>query len=126
MASFQPFEPAVKSGTAGFTQNIALGAGSGSSQTIQIPASISNGNTCVLVTLALSQGTNAYMRMSVEASTAITATGTDTPLVGNSGSYVRLFASPNPAGAYNIAVIVSVTPTTAGTVWFTPGQGGDV
>jgi hypothetical protein len=125
MAAFEPFEPAVQSGAAGSTQSIALGAGSATSQTIKISSSISNSNNSVLVTCILSAGTTAYVRLSAEASTAITATATDTPFPGNSTSaYVRLFASPNMTGAYNIAVIVTATPTTAGTIWFTPGQGG--
>jgi hypothetical protein len=124
MAAFSPFEPAIKSGVAGFTQNIVP---SGSNQTINIPASVSNGNTCVLVTAYGISAAPAYIRMSVEASGSITASATDTPIVGiGGGNYVRLFASPNPVGAYNIAVICTVTPTAASGIYFTPGQGGDV
>lgn len=127
MAAFTPFEPAVKSGAAGLTQSIALGAGSATSQTIQIPTSVGNGNNALMVTCILSAGTTAYMRISVEASGSIAATATDTPIPGNNTTpFVRLYASPNPAGSYNIAVIVTATPTTAGTIWFTPGEGGTV
>jgi hypothetical protein len=69
----------------------------------------------------------AYVRMTTEASTAITATITDAPIPCPTGAstYVKLFASPNPAGAYNIAVVVSASPALAGSqIWFTPGQGG--
>jgi len=127
MAAFEPFEPAVKSGTAGFTQSIALGAGAATSQTIQIGSSVANSNNACLVTCILSQGITAYLRMSVEASGTIAATSTDTPIPGNNTTpYVRLFAAPSMSGPYNIAVIVTATPTTAGQIWFTPGQGGTV
>lgn len=131
MASQQPFLPAVKSGAAGLTQSIALAGGAATSQTIQIPASTSNGNNAVLVSAFNNNAANsseiiAYVRLSVEASTSITATATDTPVIipPQSGT-VRLFASPNMVGAYNIAVIVTVTPSVAGSfISFSPGQGG--
>ena len=129
MAAFTPFEPAIEKGQAGLTQSITIGAGSATSQTIQIPASVGNSNNALLVSSNLSNGTTpaAYIRLSVEASTAIVATATDTPLLSTlTCDYVRLFASPNPTGAYNIAVVVTVTPSIAGTIWFTPGQGGVV
>lgn len=125
MASFQPFLP-----DRGGTQVISPTT---TSQTIQIT---SKGATTVLVTTwnnnpatgAAQEETIAYVRMTIEASTSITATVADTPLVSPAqGSTVRLFASPNPGGVYNIAVVLTVSPSTAGSfIWFTPGEGGDV
>jgi hypothetical protein len=124
-ANFGPFEPDVKAGTAGFTQVVAVGAGAATSQTIQMAEPNS---AAVLVTaVGATAGTVAYVRISTEASTSITATATDTPFVFNGAApTVRLFAAPGPGKTYNIAVIVTVTPATAGSIYFTPGQGGCV
>lgn len=66
-----------------------------------------------------------YMRMSVEASTVITASAGDTPItLFPQQAAIRIYANPSPAGTTNIAVIVSATASTAGSIWFTPGQGG--
>lgn len=125
MAAFEPFEPQIRSGVAGQTVSLAIGAGSGTSTVVQIVNSISAFNPSLLITFGggVTAGTVAYVRLSVEASTAITATVTDTPILAPS---VRLFANPNPQGTLNIAVIVSTTPTAAGTIWFTAGQGGAI
>lgn len=130
MASEQPFEPDVKSGSAGFTQVIVVGsAGTGKNIQFNEPTA-----TAVLIT---GVNTNAvgsttgvvYMRMSVESSTGIASanSSTDTPLVLiPQVPTVRLFASPNPGGVFNLSVICSVSSTVAGAwkVWATPGQGG--
>jgi hypothetical protein len=125
MASFQPFLPAVKTGTAGLTQSITIGAGAGTSQTIQINSGTAE-NPSILVTFDGPTVGTAYIRMSVEASTSIVATATDTPFPFGPNPTVRLFANPSPTGIVNIAVVVTVTPATAGTMWFTPGEGGIV
>lgn len=129
MAAFLPFEPAVESGQAGLTQVIVLASNAVISNTIKIPTSVGSGNSALLVTMvnaSVNAAMTAYVRMTTEASTAITATITDTPMFAPSGgSEVRLFASPNQAGAYNIAVIISISPALAGSaIYFTPGQGG--
>jgi hypothetical protein len=130
MAAFIPFLPGSEKGQAGTTLNIALGAGAATSQLVLVPTSLANGNGSVLVTMINASGNaamTAYLRMTVESSTVITATATDTPIFCTTGpsSYVRLFASPNEAGAYSIAVIVTATPAVVGSImYFTPGQGG--
>lgn len=125
MANFGPFYPDVKSGVAGKTQSIAVGSGSATSQTIQINEP--NSNSVLVSAVGATAGTIAYMRISVEASGSITATATDTPVIFNgSVPIVRLYAAPSQGTIYNIAVVVTATPTAAGTIWFTPGQGGDV
>jgi hypothetical protein len=126
MAAFTPFEPAVEKGNAGLTQVVSIGAGAATSQTINIASSVGNSNNSLLATFAnATAGTVAYVRISTESSTSIAATSTDTPMVSSGAGFpeVRLFASPNPTGSYNIAVIVTATPATAGSIWFTPGQG---
>lgn len=121
MASFQPFEPAIKSGVLGQTQNISV---NNSSQNIVID-STGTENTTLLVTVDGPQGSVTYMRMSVEASTAITATTTDTPMPGAQNPTIRLFANPSPSGKTSIAVITTVLVSiSAINFWITPGQGG--
>jgi hypothetical protein len=127
MSSFQPFEPAVKSGVAGFSQQISLGAGAATSQTIQFTNTPGAENPSLLVTLVNPSAAplNAYIRLSVESSTVIAATVADCAIAASgAGATVRLFASPNPTGTFNVAVIVSATPSTAGFISFCPGQGG--
>lgn len=129
MAAYTPFEPSVKSGTAGFTQVVVVpSAGANTVINVNIPTA-----TAVLVqafnaNAAATSPIAAYIRYSVESSTSITATATDTPIViPPQGTTVQLFASP--AGGvlpYNIAVTVTVSPTVAGSyIAFTPGTGGD-
>jgi len=66
----------------------------------------------------------AYVRLTIEG-TSIVATNTDVPMVANaSQAAVHLYANPNPTGKTNVAVIVTVTPSTAGQLYFTPGQSG--
>lgn len=131
MAVNTAFFPAGGKGVAGQTQTIALGAGSGTSQTVQVGSSISQGNNALMVTgwnANAAGGTQiqAYVRITVEVSGSIAATLTDFPFImPPQTTTIRLFASPNPAGTYNIAVIVTVTPSIAGSaMWFTPGSGG--
>lgn len=124
MASFQPFLPAVKSGAAGLTQN--TGALASNSQVVLMIDSTGTENTTLLVNAIGPAGTTAFIRLSVESSTAITASLTDTPLPGNPNGYVRLFANPNPSGKTAVAVIVSTSGATSSIIWVTPGQGGDV
>lgn len=124
MATFTPFEIDVKVSVAGFTQLVSVGAGSATSQNIVFnnPSA-----TSMLVTaVGATAGTIAYIRISQESSTTITATATDCPIVFNgTAPTVRLFAAPpSGAGKINIAVVVSTTPATGGTIYFTPGEGG--
>jgi hypothetical protein len=125
MAAFTPFLP-----DRGATQSIVP---STTSQSVQVT---SKGANTVLVTTwnnnpatgAAQEEIISYVRMTTEASTSITATSADTPIVtGAQGTTVRLFASPNPGGIYNIAVVLTVSPSTTGSfIWFTPGEGGDM
>jgi hypothetical protein len=125
MAAFEPFLPAVKAGATGFSQVIVL---SSTSQTIQVPASVSNGETALLITGVnnnTAASVSAYVRISVEASTSIVATATDTPIfITTSNPTVRLFASPNMTGTYNVAAVCTVAPSTSASIFITPGQGG--
>lgn len=130
MAAFIPFEPAIQSGSAGKTVSITV---TSTTQGLAQIVSSTAENPSILVTAVNNTATaiTAYLRMSVESSTAITATVTDMPvfLAPNTinGTYVRLLANPAPIGIANFAVVVSVATSTAGcTFYFTPGQGGDV
>lgn len=132
MAALVPFQTAVQSGAAGNTQSVPLGAGAATAQLIKVAASVANTNGDMLVTVANNNSSpgatlTAYVRMTLETSTVIIAecsTGDFPICVPQGGTGVRLFAAPSSVGAYNVAIIVSVTPSTAGQAWFTPGQGG--
>lgn len=130
MVAFTPFEAEIKASVSGYTQQIALGAGSATSQVLTF-----NNQTATSVMIQVMNNNAAggavltpYIRMSVESSTGIaSANGIgDIPMATPAqGSNVYLFASPSGGtGPFNIAVIVSATPATAGTLWATPGQGG--
>lgn len=117
MAAFEPFEPAVKTGSAGLTTVLVASTTTPPSGSLNSTGLM---NPCVLVT---NFGSNiSYVRLSVESSTVAgtTVSITDTPMLGNT---VRLFANPAPSGSTGIAVFA-----TAGgnSVFFTLGQGGDV
>lgn len=128
MASFQPFEPAIKSATAGQTVSVTVST-TVSTFLTQVVSSTAE-NPCILLSVFNPNGfpVVGYVRISTESSTIIAPTITDTPVpVPANGGYVRLFANPAPLGTTNIAVLLSVAPSTSGPIfYFTPGQGGDV
>lgn len=123
MAAEQPFEPAVKSGAAGQTVSVTV---STTASTFLAQINSTNGFNPTLLATVDGQTTGVvYIRMSVESSTTIAASNTDTPMVLGPNPTIRLFANPAPAGITNIAVMCTVAPSVQGTnVWFTPGQGG--
>src|SRR5215475_14443248 len=114
MAAFEPFEPAVKSGSAGST--ILIQATAGGTGGIAVLDSTGGMNPTLMVTWQSAIGGPQYLRMSSESSTAIAVSSTDTPLgnpTGVAGAFdVRLFANPNPAGKTTFAVLVSITNST--------------
>jgi hypothetical protein len=114
MAATLPFEPNIVTAVVGKTVAIATGATNTS-----VSGTVDSTGGFAPSILVTNQGPNlAWVRMSAE--TTPTATGTDTPMLGNS---VKLFGNPVPTGKLGVAVIVSVT-TSANTVFFTIGQGG--
>ena len=121
MASEQPFEPAVKSGATGLTVSVVVSA---TTQFLTQVNSTGGFNPTILVTLDGATNGTAFIRMSVESSTAITASTTDTPFPYGNNPTIRLFANPNPTGITNIAIVTASAANPATTIWFTPGQGG--
>ena len=117
MAAFSPFEPNVKSATAGFSVAVSpAAANTGGANIIDSTTNFAPG------ILATNTSSNiVFVRLAIESSTlaASTVSITDTPLLP---SGVRLFGNPSPAGKIAVAVICSVTTPV---VIFTPGQGGD-
>lgn len=111
MPGEQPFEPNVKSGSAGLTVAISVQSSSNPS----VLNSTGGFAPCVLVTNV--GPVTAWVRMSNEA--VPVATTTDTPILANT---VRLFSNPNPTGSTGLAVIATVSGS--GVVYFSPGQGG--
>jgi hypothetical protein len=128
MAATAAFQPTVKVGTSiNVALAIAVGAGSATSGNTQLNCTGQFAPVLKFTAVGATAGTIAYVRMSVEVSTTITANNSflDMPIVfqGTTPTVV-LFSNPSPAGISNIAVIVSATPATAGTIFVTPGQGG--
>lgn len=131
MVAFTPFEAEIKASVSGYTQQIALGAGSATSQVLTFNNQTA---TSVLVNVWNNNAAGGavltpYIRMSVESSTGIaSANGIgDTPIpTPPQGANVYLFASPSGGtGPFNVAVILSVTPSVTGSLlWVTPGCGG--
>jgi hypothetical protein len=116
MAALEPFEPAVKTGAAGFTVVTVV-----VTTTPAISGSINSAGAMNPSILVTNFGANiSYVRLSVETSTAAgtTVSTTDTPMLGNT---VRLFANPSPSGVAAVAVFATVG---GNTVFFTPGEGG--
>lgn len=125
MAAFFPFQPTAKGGAAGPTIIASIGAGSATSAAFTLD-STGQMNPSIQVTHMNPSAAPvvAYVRLTVEG-TSIVATNTDVPIVADASiATVRLFANPNPTGKTNIAVVVTVTPSSAGQLYFTPGQGG--
>jgi len=112
MAAFEPFEPAVKSGTTGFTIALTAGAGGTSNSTTLSSTGLMNPSLMVTNPNAFT----VFVRMSAEATP--TATSADTPMLASS---VRLFANPSPGGVSGFAIIASITTAP---IYFTPGEGG--
>lgn len=128
MAAFVPFMPAVQSATTGKTVSVTVST-TVSTFLTQVISSNSE-NPSLLVTAVNPNGVpmTAYLRMSIEASTVIAPTNSDTPIsIPANNATVRLFANPAPIGTANIAVFITVASSTSGGVfYFTPGQGGSL
>lgn len=124
MAAQIPFSPDTKSGAAGKT--ITLTVATTVQQLGQINTVLGESPSLLVTMINPSASiTPFYLRMSVESSTTITATNTDTPLAPTSATpVIRLFANPSPTGVSNYAVVCTVAPSTPATLFLTPGEGG--
>lgn len=124
MAAMLPFLPDVKSGATGKSQLVTVN--STGQKTIVVINSLGLSPTLQINYYTVDATVvPVYMRLSVESSTVITASNTDTPLVvGPDITAVRLFANPAPNGQCSIAFIATVAPSTGVFITVTPGEGG--